>query len=159
MVLKIIRMLFFLSICLPVLWSCSKGNITQELENEFSPKVKASIVVNGREFILKRGVYQWTEQISPSLQRTHNVEYASPNEMARKMDAIPLKRGQEVKIEIEKNPKIAIYLWDAYGRREIIDIFNGNQITVPTNPGKYIYEVFAEWSNGKASYTFVIDIH
>lgn len=35
---------------------------------------------------------------------------------------------------------------------------NANQITLPSNKGKYIYEVLAEWKSGTISYIFVVEI-
>ncbi|WP_282172377.1 hypothetical protein [Cytobacillus firmus] len=50
-----------------------------------------------------------------------------------------------------------VFLWNETGKEKEI-MLEDDQITVPADKGKYIYEVLAEWKNGEISYTFVAEV-
>ncbi|MBY6272234.1 MAG: hypothetical protein C6P37_08280 [Caldibacillus debilis] len=155
---------FFYLLCIfLMIWivGCSNGVVTKGRKNEheiFTPSVKAFIEANGTKYEMKRGRYQWEKPVSPKIIEAVLVEYATPYEMAGKMSAIPLKPGEEIIIIIERNPQIAVCLWNEGGMEREVEVRDGNRLTLPSNPGKYIYEVAATWPNGEASYTFVAEL-
>ncbi|WP_282139828.1 hypothetical protein [Cytobacillus oceanisediminis] len=85
------------------------------------------------------------------------TDHASPNQMADHLTPIIMKPDQKVRIKIEDQPVIKVYLWNETGKEKEIKL-EDHQITVPSSKGSYIYEVLAEWPNGKVSYTFAAEI-
>lgn len=85
------------------------------------------------------------------------TDHASPNQMAVQLKPILVKPDQKVKVKIEDDPVIKVYLWNETGIESEIKL-EDNQINMPADKGKYIYEVLAEWQNGEISFTFVAEV-
>ncbi len=85
------------------------------------------------------------------------TDHASPNQMAELLKPIRVKPEQKVKVKIEDDPVMKVFLWNETGKEKEIKL-EDDQITVPADKGKYIYEVLAEWKNGEISYTFVAEV-
>lgn len=139
--------------------SCStevdKNGVGNENE-EFPPSMTGNILVNGKEYHMEEGGYQWERKQGTGTQVVM-TDHASPNQMAETIKAISLIPNEKIKIKIEDDPEITVYLWNESGREKEVNI-DDNQITVHSDKGKYIYEVEAKWKNGTVSYTFVIEI-
>ncbi len=120
------------------------------------PSFKAFVNIDGKDYEMNRGGYQWSVKRGLSTQVV-STDHASPNQMAENIDPISVKPNQEVNIQIEDNPKIKVHLWNETGLENEIE-HNNNVIVLPSQQGKYIYEVAAEWKNGNISYVFVVDV-
>lgn len=149
--LPFIVILVFL-ICL--MTGCSKE--TEGKEEEFPPSMTGFIHVNGIEYQMEKGGYKW-ERKKGFETEVVLTDHASPYQMAEHINPIALQPNQKIDIKIEENPNTSVYLWNEKGREREIEQ-DGNQITIPSSKGKYIYEVYAEWMNGTMSYTFVIEV-
>ncbi|MEO4052923.1 hypothetical protein [Solibacillus sp. CAU 1738] len=137
---------------------CSNNVIkeAEEIENEFPPSMAGLININGIEYPMEEGNYQWQRKTGLGIEVVQ-TDHASPYQMADHIKSISVKPSQKVDIQIEDTPQIKVYLWNDKGRGKEIEQ-DANQITVPSEKGKYIYEAIAEWPNGTVSYTFVIEI-
>ncbi|WP_238600611.1 hypothetical protein [Metasolibacillus meyeri] len=151
---------FFLSMVIVVTFclmaGCSNNESKGSANSEFPPSYTGVVIVNGAQYEMKKGNYQW--QRKKGLQtEVVQTDHAAPNQMAEQMEAIRTKPNQQIAIEIENNPDCKIYLWNENGVEKEIKQ-EANQLIVPSNKGKYIYEVVAEWADGTISYTFVVEV-
>lgn len=158
--MRLNRLFIFVIVISSLLWivGCSTNTNKEVLveKDDFPPIMLGLIEIDDNEYEIQRGGYRWERKIGLQTQIVQ-TDHASPFQMAKNMDSIILKPDQIVTINIEENPQLYIYLWNENGRDKRIN-HSTNQIKVPSNEGKYIYEVLAKWSNGEASYTFVIEI-
>lgn len=145
---------------------CSKDEVHQDKVNKtasdlpefifengvFPPSPKGIVKVNGNEYDMMAGGFEWSKG-NEHIQ----TDAMSPPQIAETMDAIELESGSEVRIEIEQNPKLHLFLWEDEENPKSVQL-NENQLTFPESEGRYIYEVRAKWENGEVSYTFVVDV-
>ena len=128
----------------------------ENIDSELPPTMKAVVMINGMEYPMEMGNYQW--EIKKGLETEVTLtDHLSPYQMAEEIDPIKIEPNQKVEIRVEDNPDIKIYLWNENGRSEEIKQDN-NQIIMSSSKGEYIYEALAEWPDGTISYTFVVDI-
>ncbi|WP_059170270.1 hypothetical protein [Bacillus sp. FJAT-27445] len=152
-----IRILFLLAFSLFLMAGCTnvnQGNRT--IEKEFY-NMEAFIHVNGKEYEITRGGFEWATKLRSGVTRVIKTDHASPYQMSSSIDTINLKPNQNVKVLIEGDPQIDLYLWTESGREKKYPL-SQNQFVTPANKGEYIFEVFSKWKNGEASYTFVVEI-
>lgn len=147
--------LIFIVIGSMVLNGCSNGTGTEagELalsEEEFPPSPKGYIKSGNKSFVMEAGGYKWINDGMVSM-----TDHAGPTQIAENYQPIAVDNNEILTIDIEKNPKLTAYIWEAEGPIEVAD---GKKITLPENSGQYIYEVIAKWSNGEVSYTFVVEV-
>lgn len=139
-----------------LLTACSSESSKKESEKEFPPTMVGTIEVNGQQYDMAKGNYRWERKQEMETQ-VIQTDAASPYQIAENFDAIPVGPSETIHINIEDEPTITTYLWDENGRQKEISVKN-NQMEAPESAGKYIYEVFSEWSNGEVSYMFVAEI-
>ncbi|WP_391205824.1 DUF3221 domain-containing protein [Psychrobacillus sp. L4] len=135
----------------------SNGNQSQSslpkfiFKNEkFPPSINCFVKINDIRYEMTKGNSKWKNE-NESVQ----TDAASPTQIAESFKVIAVEPNNKITIEIEQNPNLSVYLWDS---EEDEVTFEKKQITVPTNQGRYIYEVVAKWSNGEISYTFVVEV-
>jgi hypothetical protein len=119
--------------------------------HEFPPYLPGFIEINETRYEMAKGNFEWRKG-NQSVQ----TDAASPTQIAEDFDAIVVKPNSKVSIEIEQNASLSAYLWGSQRENVVLD---GNELTVPPNKGRYIYEIEARWSNGEVSYTFVVDVN
>ena len=121
---------------------------------EFPPELTGFIRSGESRYEMANGGYSWSKG---NLMETQTVQtdYAGPTQIGENFEAIVLDPGSQVSIEIEQDPDLSLFLWVSNDKSEAIE---GNEITVPANKGRYIYEVVAKWSNGEVSFTIVIEV-
>ncbi len=107
---------------------------------------------------MERGAYRWE-----TIDTTIMSDSASPNQIAEWFKAVVLAPNTNVKIVLEGQPSLEVYLWEEV--RQIEVPIRENKIQIPDTKGRYIYEVVANWSSfgtdkakGQVSYTFVVDV-
>ncbi|EWG10972.1 hypothetical protein [Cytobacillus firmus] len=149
--IKLVRMIGILTASL--LLGCTDKSVDQA---EFPPEKTAAVEVNGSKYPMEKGSYQWVRKNGLETE-TVTTDHASPNQMAEDLKPISVKPGQKVKVKIEDDPIINVFLWNETGKEKEIKL-EDDQITVPAHKGTYIYEVLAEWKNGEISYTFVVEV-
>ncbi|MBN6889216.1 hypothetical protein ACUXCC_004483 [Cytobacillus horneckiae] len=118
--------------------------------DEMPPKVDGHIEINGQLHELAKGGYTWENGNT-----VVTTDAASPAQIAETLSPINVEPESEMSIEIEQSPSITIRLWEGDHSSFISE---GNEVTAPTQPGEYIYEAIAKWSNGEVSFTFVIEV-
>lgn len=119
-------------------------------DDTFPPIVNGFVYVDGVQHEMVRGGFEWMKG-NQSVQ----TDAASPVQIAENFKVIDVGRESEITIKVEQTPNLSLYIWDL--EREAV-LLKNNQLTVPTEIGRYIYEIVAKWSNGKVSYTFVIEV-
>jgi hypothetical protein len=129
---------------------------SKEEAEDFPPRMKGSIEIDGVQFEMQSGGYRWQRKVGFDTQ-TVQTDHASPYQMAEHIKPITLTSAKTAIIHLPKDPKISVYLWNEKGREKQLAV-TGQQLSLPSETGKYIYEVFAEWSNGEISFVFVIDV-
>ncbi len=141
--------------------ACSKDVSKTDLEVEdnkesFPPSMTGWLHVDGKKYEMEAGGFQWQRK-KGLITETVQTDHASPNQVAENLPALQLEPNTMMQIEIEENPKIIVYIWNKDGREKEV-LLNNNEMVAPTSKGRYIYEVFARWSNGEVSYTFVLEV-
>jgi hypothetical protein len=148
----IIFLLFLIASCSSEVGKNSAGNEHEE----FPPSMNGSILIDGKEYQMAKGGYRWERKQGLKTQVV-TTDHASPYQMAEHIKAISLTPNEKIKISIEENPEISVYLVNVNGREKEIKLVE-HLITAPSEKGMYIYEVEAKWKNGTVSYVFVIEI-
>lgn len=149
---------FFLSFVLfglIFLIGCSEGKerVSDEFkyaDNEFPPSPAGYIEFEKKKYKLEQGGYEWRERGT-----SVKTDHAGPVQIAENYPPIPVQSGTLLTIVVEQNPLITSYIWENGSSKEI---GKGKTLKMPKEPGRYIYEVLAEWENGEVSYTFVVEI-
>ncbi|MCA0970646.1 hypothetical protein LCM20_08610 [Halobacillus litoralis] len=114
------------------------------------------ITMNKEQTELAIGSYEWTNEGLFS-ESTANVDAGTPYQVAEKVESAPTGGDQTAVITFStgKTPELSAFIWDEEGRQEELPIEN-DQVTLPTEPGRHVMEMFAEWENGSASYTMPV---
>ena len=114
--------------------------------------------IDGQKIKLSRGSYHWEHKGLFSTTATV-ADAASPFQIAEELKPISVIQGAPAEIQFsdKSEPQLTAYLWkeDARGKELAID---EKQLTLPSEAGEYVVEVWAEWPNGNASYTFVVEV-
>lgn len=121
-------------------------------ENDGFPSTFSGFVtINQTRYKMQRGGFEW--RMGNQVQQT---DAASPLQIAEKFKAIDAVQNSRMSIEVEQEPTLYVYRWDAETEsRE----WEGYPIIVPAEKGRYIYEAIALWANGEVSFTFVIEVN
>lgn len=148
-----------------IIVGCSKDETNHEKVNDksylpefifeeevFPPSPKGMIEVVGNDYEMVRGGYSWVMG-----EQAIETDALAPPQIAEHFDAIQVEVGKEVRIEVEQDPKLSVFLWEDDEKTVSVQL-NENQMTVPEHKGRHIYEVRAVWENGKISYTFVVEV-
>lgn len=117
----------------------------------FPPSPKGMIIVTGNDYEMASGGFSWVNG-----DQAIETDALAPTQIAEDLDAIEAKSNSIIRIEIEQNPQLTVYLWEEDQTTPIQ--LNGTEMTLPDNKGRYIYEARAVWENGKVSYTFVVEV-
>ncbi|MFJ7668702.1 hypothetical protein ACIQXI_16515 [Lysinibacillus sp. NPDC097195] len=154
------KVFLLMSIFALFLAGCSNVNKNslevEDNKENFPPSMTGWVHVDGKKYEIEAGGYRWERRKGLSTE-TVLTDHASPNQVAENLDAIPLEPSTNIQVEIEENPTINVYLWNEDGREKGILLHN-DEIIAPISKGRYVYEVFAQWSNGEVSYTFVVEV-
>ncbi|MBB6451686.1 hypothetical protein HNQ94_000107 [Salirhabdus euzebyi] len=63
----------------------------------------------------------------------------------------------DVKFSDSSNPYISGYLWENEKRGKKL-VSKKQNLTLPSENGKHIIEIEAEWENGNSSYVFIVEV-
>lgn len=119
---------------------------------------EAAIKINSKDIELERGSYQWTSRYMLSY-NTVGTDAASPSQMAEHIKAVQINKKSFGLLSFKSHfpPEIHAYLWKKEDRGKELTIKN-NQLTLPTEKGRHVIEIEAQWQNGDVSYTFVVEV-
>ncbi len=145
--------MIFLALVLFFISGCTKVFDTEP------PEAKA--LLKNKSISLIRGGYHWKSEEGNIFASTKITiaDAASPKQIAQELVASAVEKGSEATIAFSDHskPQLTYHFWEGDQSGKSIPM-EGNRITFPSKSGKYIIEVNATWSNGDASYTFVIDV-
>jgi hypothetical protein len=118
----------------------------------------ATGAIDGREIKLSRGSYRWEHKGLFSTTATI-ADAASPFQIAEELKPISVIQGAPAEIQFsdKSEPQLTAYLWKEDARRKELAI-DEKQLMLPSEAGEYVIEIWAEWPNGNASYTFVVEV-
>lgn len=153
---------YLLIVFLLIATACSQQNNTQpenEVDHdELQPPMFA--IVNDEKHELEPGGYEWEIDRDGTME-VIQTDAAAPPQIAEQMKPLTVKGDVTVDFEAESNPDITVYLWN--GDRSDV-LLKNDQLQIPTEKGKYIYEVKGEWTDkgkffwGEVSYTFLVKV-
>ncbi|WP_053366319.1 hypothetical protein [Bacillus sp. FJAT-27245] len=152
-----IRTIIFSLLVLFLMAGCTivdQGNIKIEEEYYSFP---AYIHVDGQDYEITRGGYEWKTKLKSGVTRVITTDHAGPYQMSSSIEAIHLEPNKQVTIKIKGKPQLELYLWNETGRYKKYEL-KQNEFTTHGDKGEYIFEIFSKWKNGEASYTFVVEI-
>lgn len=141
---------FIMAGCIPKSASVNGGKEYHFPDDEFPPVVHGYVNINETKYEMDSGNYKWRKGNS-----TVTTDHAGPVQVAPSLTPITVKKGEQMKIEVEQNPQLTAFLWKEDERSEYS---SGSDMNAPEEPGRYIFEVVSKWSNGEVSYVFVIDV-
>lgn len=153
---RFILPMFFLLLLL-ALAGCGKTGGTDSAGKEvFPPDEQGYVVIDGEEKKLEKGNYSWEVKKGSTTEVTR-TDAASPNQIAENVESISAPPDTEMSFKLVGDPHITVYLWNEQDREKEIEL-QGEKFRTPTEKGRYIYEVLAEWESGEISYTYVIEL-
>lgn len=96
------------------------------------------------------------------LLRSECVDTISPPEIIQHQDLKPIIVPAEVKIKVEFKDEplkdtLTASKW-SQGQQSESTMITNHLLTAPKEKGVYIYDIFASWEKGDASYVFVIEV-
>lgn len=119
---------------------------------------EAIVKINNETIEIVKGTYQWETK---GLFSNNSViaDAAAPFQIAEDMKAKIVEQSSVANIEFNdgSQPQLRAYLWEEEKRGAELPL-NQHQIILPSEKGKYVIEINAEWSNGDSSYTFVVEV-
>ncbi|MFJ5621614.1 hypothetical protein ACIQD3_02565 [Peribacillus loiseleuriae] len=127
---------------------------------EEPPEMPPEVIVkiNGENIETARGTYKW-ESKGLFSNKTVIADAALPFQIAANMKAEIIEQSSLANIEFNdgSQPQLHAYLWEEEKRGEAL-LVNQREITLPSEKGKYIIEIHAEWTNGDSSYILVVEV-
>ena len=118
--------------------------------HEFPPHLKGFIEINGTRYKMANGGFNWTRKNQSIM-----TDAASPTQIAENLEPIIVEANSEATIVIEQNPNLSAYTWNT--EQQALTVEEGH-IALPATAGPTIYEVVAQWTNGRVSFTFVVEV-
>jgi hypothetical protein len=117
----------------------------------------AIATVNDKDIEISKGSYHWEEKGIFS-NKAVVADAAAPHQIAEQLETKIVDQGSVVNIKFSDNskPQLNAYLWGSEKRGKELSL-KENHLTLPSEAGTYAIEVMAKWSNGDASYTFVVE--
>lgn len=167
----------FLMICVLIMSACNAEQTGNERDNDPSDGVgenvelpgdsppEVSIEVDGERHGTKLGAYCWDIEEEGDTSTTECVDAAGATELLSDGDAIQVKPGEKVKIEMDYTPKPNEIHLTQHKPSEEIEL-DDDTFTAPDEKGLYYYDYQVWWNDeedehisyGDASYAFVLEV-
>lgn len=111
-----------------------------------------SITYKNESVSILKGGFEWNRRIGIFKMESVIADAPAPTELAKKISAYKLPPNVQLDLKFTKKPQsIEVVSW---GELKDTDYsFTENSITVPNEPGTYIFEIRAYWKQGRVSYT------
>lgn len=119
---------------------------------------EAIVKINDKNIETVRGTYQWKKK-SLFSNTTVIADAAAPFQIAEDMKAKIVEQRSVANVAFNdgSQPQLQAYLWEGEKRGEELPL-NQHHITLPSEKGKFVIEMNAQWPNGDSSYTFVVEV-
>lgn len=166
---KIVRMSFFL-VALLSLTGClgtsetdeeadntgGNGQVRSDDDSEESVPVPPSLRIMIGEETLEPvlGTYSWSVENDDGTFNGVEADSAAPPELVRMLDPVPVTSDTEVTLDFEEEPeRYTVRIWDVDNT-----ILSESTDVDLSGDGEVIYEIWARWPQGSASYAFSLII-
>ncbi|MER2123995.1 MAG: hypothetical protein ABS936_08060 [Exiguobacterium indicum] len=116
-----------------------------------------TVTIEDRDVKVYMGTYDWSGMFRGEIVDT-------------KSEAVDLVKGDpstqanpedRLMIRFEEGPapkSVTIVLWSVEDNKKIKTYKKTGQITVPSTPGKYVYQITADWKEGDGDFAFPIEV-
>ena len=130
-----------------ILTGCTNG-----FPNGIHRPPEGKVILDDEHYSMIQSYYEWTEE-------DFNITTtAYPNELEDKFETLVAEKGDTLTFKIDKNPSsITVTKLNEDGTIDSVEI-EDNKITLPSKEGYYIYELNTTWDQGKATFTFDINV-
>ena len=139
-----------------MLTACVNEEFSDSVEEFDIPNFSANVEIDHVLYPLAKGGYTWTEKSSFG-EKIITTDHASPNQQAEGMEAIIVSKGAQVKVSIESEPDLTVFMWTDKGKDKKIAM-KQNSFNVVFDQGVYVYEIVATWEQGYRSYVLKIEV-
>ncbi|QFF99000.1 hypothetical protein PB01_09235 [Psychrobacillus glaciei] len=117
-------------------------------------QAQGNVIVKDQNYPMIIGDFEWKENDF----ETRKISESNIYDLADEFNTLEVEKNEKLKIEIEQNPSsIIVNQWNEDGTIVTFER-KGNEIILPSEVGYYIYEVLAEWNEGRITYIFDINI-
>lgn len=116
-----------------------------------------TVTIEGRDVKVYTGTYSWSGmfrgEVADTKSEAVDLVKGDPSTLAKPEDRLTIR------FEEGPTPKsVTIVLWSVEDKKEIKTYKKTGQITVPSTPGKYVYQIKADWKEGNGDFAFPIDV-
>ena len=139
-----------------MLTACVNEKFRDSVEEFDIPNFFAYVEIDKVIYPLAKGAYSWTEKSSFG-EKTITADHTSPIQQAEGMEATIVSKGAEVKVSIESEPELTVFMWTDKGKEKKIAM-KENSFNVVSDQGVYVYEIVATWEQGYRSYVLKIEV-
>lgn len=116
-----------------------------------------TVTIEGRNVKVYMGTYDWSGmfrgEIGDAKSEAIDLVKGDPSTQAHPEDRMTIR--------FEEGPalkSISIVLWSVEANTKLKTYKKTGQISIPTTPGKYVYQIKAEWREGEGDFAFPIDV-
>ncbi|SNX68675.1 hypothetical protein SAMN05877753_102652 [Bacillus oleivorans] len=119
---------------------------------------EAIVKINNVTVETEKGSYQWLAEGIFTKKLIH-ADAAPPLDIAKNMNSKIVKESLVANIEFNdgSQPQWEAYLWGEGEIEKILSSYD-KELTLPTETGRHVIEIRANWANGNASYVFVVEV-
>ncbi len=116
-----------------------------------------TVRIEGRDVKVYTGTYSWSGMFRGEVADTKSgavdLVKGDPSTQAKPEDRLTIR------FEEEPTPKsVTIVLWSVEDKKEIKTYEKTGKISVPTTPGRYVYQITADWKEGDGDFAFPIEV-
>ncbi|SDN07572.1 hypothetical protein SAMN05518871_103220 [Psychrobacillus sp. OK028] len=125
------------------------------LKNNHYNQPLGKVILDHQEYTMIIGDYEWKERDFEA----RKISISDKYELAGEFSTLDVKKGENLKIEIEQYPySIIINRWNEDGTSDKVELID-DEVRIPSKEGYYVYEIIAEWKQGKSTYVFDMNIN
>lgn len=116
-----------------------------------------TVTIEGRDVKVYTGTYSWSGmfrgETADAKAEAIDLVKDDPSTLANPEDRLTIR--------FEEGPapnSVTIVLWSVKDKNEIKTYKKTEQITVPSTPGRYVYQITADWIEGDGDFAFPIEV-
>ncbi|MFY7751353.1 MAG: hypothetical protein ACOVQU_06115 [Exiguobacterium acetylicum] len=116
-----------------------------------------TVTIEGRDVKVYTGTYSWSGvfrgETADAKAEAVDLVKDDPSTLANPEDRLTIR------FEEEPAPKsVTIVLWSVEDNKKIKIYEKTGKISVPTTPGRYVYQITADWKEGDGDFAFPIEV-
>lgn len=116
-----------------------------------------TVTIEDRDVKVSIGTYDWSGmfrgETADAKAEAIDLVKDDPSTLAKPEDRLTIR------FEEGPTPKsVTIVLWSVEDKKEIKTYKKTGQITVPSTPGRYVYQITADWIEGDGDFAFPIGV-